>query len=47
MVYNLFDKTSALLVQSETLPTRAAQNKSASGNGIKNENMSNQELAKK
>ena len=49
-VYKFFDKkTSAMSVwsetiQSETLPTRATQNKFA-GSGIKNENISNKELA--
>ena len=43
MIYTFFDKRSALLPLSEALPM---QNTFASGNGIKNENMSNQELAK-
>ena len=50
MVYNFFDKISGSLAQSEalwskTLATRATRDKSASGSGIKNENISNQELA--
>ena len=45
MVHKFFDKkTSATHAQSETLPTRAKWNKSA-GSGIKNENISNKELA--
>ena len=43
MIYTFFDKRSALLPLSEVLPM---QHTFASGNGIKNENMSNQELAK-
>ena len=42
MVYKFFDKKSALFTRSETLATR---DKSASGSGIKNENMLNKELA--
>ena len=42
MVYNFFDKKSACLARLETLVTR---DKSASGSGIKSENISNQELA--
>ena len=42
MVYIFFDKKSASLARSETLATR---DKSASGSGIKNENMSNKDLA--
>ena len=42
MVYKFFDKKSTLLTWSETLATRG---KSASGCGIKNENMLNKELA--
>ena len=44
MVYNFFDKKSALLAWSTTL---AMQNKTASGSGIKDENMSNKELVEK
>ena len=43
MVYKFLDKKSPLLARSETLAT---QDKSASGGGIKNKNMSKQELAK-
>ena len=43
MIYTFFDKRSALLPLPEVLPM---QHTFASGNGIKNENMSNQELAK-
>ena len=43
MIYTFFDKRSALLPLPEVLPMQHAF---ASGNGIKNENMSNQELAK-
>ena len=51
MVYNFFDKIPGSLAQSEalwskTLGTRATRDKSASGSRIKNENISNQELAK-
>ena len=42
MVYKFFDKKSALFTRPETLATR---DKSASGSGIKNENMLNKELA--
>ena len=42
MVYKFFDKKFALFTRSETLATR---DKSASGSGIKNENMLNKELA--
>ena len=45
MVYKLFDKKSALLAASETLTTRATQDNSTSKGAVKNENMSNQELA--
>ena len=43
MVYKLFNHMSASLAWSETLATR---DKSASGSGVKNENISKQELAK-
>ena len=42
MVYKFFDKKSASLAQSETVATR---DKYASGGAIKNENISNKELA--
>ena len=42
MVYKFFDKKSASLAQSEILATR---DKYASGGAIKNDNISNQELA--
>ena len=42
MVYKFFDKKPASLARSKTL---AARDKSASGSGIKNENISNKELA--
>ena len=44
IVYKFFDKKSASLARSETLATR---DKCTSGSGIKNENMSDKELAKK
>ena len=45
MVYKFFDKkTSATRARSETLATRATESKFA-GRGIKNENISNKELA--
>ena len=44
IVYKFFDKKSASLARSETLTTR---DKCTSGSGIKNENMSDKELAKK
>ena len=42
MVYKFFDKKSASLAQSETVATR---DKYASGGAIKNENISNKEVA--
>ena len=45
MVYKFFDKKSASLAASETLTTRATQDNSTSKGAVKNENMSNQELA--
>ena len=43
MVHKFFNKKAVSLARSETLATR---DKSPSGGGIKNENVSNQELAK-
>ena len=43
MIYNFFDKKSALLARSKILPTGA---KSASGGTVKSEVMSNQEITK-
>ena len=45
MVYKFFDKKSASLAASETLTTRATQDNATSKGAVKNENMSNQELA--
>ena len=42
MVYKFLDKTSISFARSENLVTR---DKPASGNGVKNENISNKELA--
>ena len=42
IIYKFFDKKSALRARSENLVTR---DKPASGNGVKNENISNKELA--
>ena len=49
MVYKYFEKKFAFLAGSETIVTQAmrvARDKSASGGSIKNQSMSNQELAK-
>ena len=43
MVYKFFDQKFTLTARSETLATRDRGDKSASGSGIKNMNISNEE----